>query len=169
LFAHISSSASTRSSEPEKSTLTTGDASPPAQSTPPQTPRTRSHEDQAATGSASPPAATRSIPTDGTTIGPVLGKLTIVISEGRALRPSVDPYVVCDFQQSQYISDGPVGGDKRDVVKKAPSNTASQNAADRRRPMAIPMRSRQSSSSGREVRAQAREVTNPRWDHKAVL
>jgi protein-serine/threonine kinase len=155
--------------EPEKSTLTTGDASPPAQSTPPQTPRTRSHEDQAATGSASPPAATRSIPTDGTTIGPVLGKLTIVISEGRALRPSVDPYVVCDFQQSQYISDGPVGGDKRDVVKKAPSHTASQNAADRRRPMAIPMRSRQSSSSGREVRAQAREVTNPRWDHKAVL
>jgi protein-serine/threonine kinase len=113
----------------------------------------------------------RSIQTDGTTIGPVLGKLVVVISEGRALRPSIDPYVVCDFQQSQYISEGPIGGEKREAVKKAPhnGNAQLQAAGERRRPMAIPMRSRQSSSSGRDGRTEAREVTNPRWDHKAVL
>ena len=103
----------------------------------------------------------------------MLGKLTVVISEGRGLRPSIDPYVVCEFQLSQYISEGPVSGTQNDGGLRAAlygsSGISIQPAGgDRQRPMAIPMRSRQSSSSGRDTKTQ-QEVTNPRWNHNAVL
>jgi protein-serine/threonine kinase len=149
----------------------------PNQSTPPQTPRTRSQEAKPPTA---PPTATntptkaptKSIRTEGTTIGPVLGKLTVDISEGRGLKPSYDPYVVCEFQLSQYISEGPSG------EKENKSGSTSKDglgrivirpaSSEQGRPMAIPMRSRQSSSSGRDPQAQ-QEVVNPKWDHRAVL
>jgi protein-serine/threonine kinase len=108
-----------------------------------------------------------------TATGPVLGKLTVVISEGRGLRPSIDPYVVCEFQLSQYISDGPVsgtnnGGSLRTGPYGSSGISIQPAGGDRQRPMAIPMRSRQSSSSGRDAKTQ-QEVTNPHWNHKAVL
>jgi serine/threonine protein kinase SCH9 len=137
------------------------------QNTPPQTPRTRSQEDENGSGMSTPsrlPA--KEIPTAA---GPVLGKLTVDISEGRGLRPSVDPYVVCEFQLSQYISEGPIGGKRKDGnVQVIPQGFGAQFRGDRMRPLAIPMRSRQSSNSGRDPNTQ-QEVTNPRWDHKAVL
>jgi serine/threonine protein kinase SCH9 len=141
------------------------------QNTPPQTPRTRSQEDENGSGMSTPSKnSTKEIPT---TIGPVLGKLTVVISEGRGLRPSIDPYVVCEFQLSQYISEGPVGGGRNQGNSRTAAHGGSgisiqPAGGDRHRPMAIPMRSRQSSSSGRDVRMH-QEVTNPRWDHKALL
>jgi hypothetical protein len=146
--------------------LTKGALSPPLQqSTPPQTPRTRSQEDRTDSGANTPSRLSNSsnIKTDGTTIGPVLGTLTVMISEGRGLRPSIDPYVVCEFQLSQYISDGPVA-----QTTNGSSGVTIQPAVGKGRPMAIPMKSRQSSSTGRDTTEQ-QEVTNPKWEHKAVL
>jgi len=149
--------------------LITGGSLPSSQSTPPQTPRSRSQEDETQSGATTPSkraAVKTTISTEGTTIGPVLGKLTVLIKQGRGLRPSVDPYVVCEFQLSQYISEGP--------VQEAPSergNTSSiaiKPALGNGRPMAIPMKSRQSSSSGRDSKTM-HEVTDPKWNHKAVL
>jgi hypothetical protein len=153
----------------ERQKLTGGVVSPlNIQNTPPQTPRTRSQEDNNGSGMSSPSRETpKSIPTDGTTVGPVLGKLTVTISEGRGLRPSLDPYVVCEFQLSQDISESPVSG--QGDGSAAPNIAIKPSSADRRRPMAIPMKSRQSSSSGRDSNKQQSEITNPRWNHKAVL
>lgn len=170
--SHISKSPcqSISSKKNENTRLTMGVSSPSLkQSTPPQTPRTQSQEDATGSGYNTPAQSSSSndnIKTDGTTIGPVLGTLTVLIKEGRGLRPSVDPYVVCEFQLSQYISDGPVSQDTE--TTNGASGVTIQPAAGRGRPMAIPMKSRQSSSSGRDT-TQSQEVTNPRWDHKAVL
>jgi hypothetical protein len=157
------------SKEDAKMGLTKG--APPLplqQSTPPQTPRTRSQEDRTDSGANTPARLSNSsnIKTDGTTIGPVLGTLTVIIKEGRGLRPSIDPYVVCEFQLSQYISEGPVT--QASKTSNDSSGVTIQSVAGKGRPMAIPMRSRQSSSSGRDAAAM-QEVTNPKWDHKAVL
>jgi protein-serine/threonine kinase len=153
----------------ERQKLTGGVSSPlQIQNTPPQTPRTRSQEDNNGSGMSTPSRETsKQIPTEGTTVGPVLGKLTVIISEGRGLRPSLDPYVVCEFQLSQDISESPVGG--QNDGPSAPNISVKPSSGDRRRPMAIPMKSRQSSSSGRDNNKQQSEITNPRWNHKAVL
>ncbi|KAF2665372.1 serine/threonine protein kinase [Microthyrium microscopicum] len=144
-----------------------------ALNTPPQTPRSRSQEDTSHSGASTPSRTVvkdiKDIKTEGTTIGPVLGKLTIGISEGRGLRPSVDPYVVCEFQLSQYISEGPISPkESTNKLQNGGSGISIQAAAGKGRPMAIPMRSRQSSNSGRDPNA-PQETTNPRWDHQAVF
>jgi serine/threonine protein kinase SCH9 len=139
--------------------------------TPPQTPRTRSQEDETPSGAATPKSSKTSADPLAATIGPVLGKLTVQIREGRGLRPSVDPYVVVEFQLSQYISEGPVkgGDDSRSTGHGSGGPSAAQAVmVGSRKPMAIPMRSRQSSSSGRDVSA-PQEVTNPKWNHRALL
>lgn len=42
--------------------------------------------------------------------------------------------------------------------------------SDSGRPMAIPMKSRQSSSHGFDSRERnLDEITNPKWDHEAIL
>jgi hypothetical protein len=176
--------------------LTSGGASPPrSQSTPPQTPRTRSQEEtstkvKAPSAPTAPPAqiaqiaptrppltsvasssSTRHVFTEGATIGPVLGKLTVDITEGRGLRPSHDPYVVCEFQLSQFISEGPQSDgskSRRPSGQNEPTGISIRPAVGDGRAMAIPMRSRQSSSTGRDSRSQ-KEVTDPRWNHKALL
>ena len=116
--------------------------------------------------------------TDDALMGHPRGKLTIKISSGRGLRPSLDPYVVCKFQYNEYISRGPRNdsGSALDTdgtadrfrdgglhIKRTDSNNG--------RPMAIPMKSRQSSQtsmSGRDA-SRGREVTDPVWNHEAVL
>jgi hypothetical protein len=149
----------------------TGKPSAISQSTPPQTPRTQSQAEPTPSGADTPRSSTK-IQTEGTTLGPVLGKLSVLISEGRGLRPSVNPYVVCEFQLSQYISDGPAKDSGSDSKKPSYSNGASATAqavmAGGRKPMAIPMRSRQSSRSGRDTSAE-QEVVNPKWNHRALL
>ena len=165
--------ASSSLAENENVKLTDGGSLPPQnQSTPPHTPRTRSHEGKVISTKNTPSKlSAKPISTEGATLGPVLGKLTVDITEGRGLKPSHDPYVVCEFQLSQFISEGPVAG-------RNENETSSQNGAGRitirpasteyGRPMAIPMRSRQSSNTGREPRTHD-EVVNPKWDHRAVL
>ncbi len=108
------------------------------------------------------------------------GKLTIKIAEARGLRRTRDPYVVAVFQRSELISSGPRHSEADDEPV-GPGNAISsipiqRQASDSGRPpMAIPMRSRQSSNTSvtdyaafrnRSVR---RSLTNPKWDAEAVL
>lgn len=183
LNAHLSNSRhpSTSFSNRESSGLTKGTSVPsseqstPAQ-TPPQTPRSRSHEGNAS-GAATPLG--KSGNANGATIGPVLGKLSVAISEGRGLRSSVDPYVVCQFQCAEYISEGPTNGESdmsRDdgglaMLKNGGGGIPIQRTGSDRggKSQAIPMRSRQSSRVGRDISGSWTEVTDPKWGHKAVL
>ncbi|KAF2432740.1 kinase-like protein [Tothia fuscella] len=141
--------------------------------TPPHTPRSRSHGEPASR-TATPPSKSGGN-ANGTTIGPVLGKLSVAISEGRGLRSSVDPYVVCQFQCAEYISEGPTNGEVVDdgyaIPKAAGSGVPiSRTDSDRGiKPQAIPMRSRQSSRVGRDISGSFTETTDPKWGHKAVF
>ncbi|KAF2133470.1 Pkinase-domain-containing protein [Dothidotthia symphoricarpi CBS 119687] len=166
-------SASQLNGEAEK---LTGDFAPQGQATPPQTPRTRSQE-----GKSKPSSLSRTSLVSNTSTAskenkeePVVstpkGKLAVTISEGRGLRPSVDPYVVCQFQWAEYISDGP----RHDPTKKG-RPTAMQmrrTESEMGRPMAIPMKSRQSSHSGNSSDPKedtSEDVTSPKWEHEAIF
>lgn len=138
------------------------------QATPPQTPRTQSHENKyhpsnlAHHKSATGPNAAL--------LGPPKGKLSVFIAEGRGLRPSADPYVVCQFQWSEYISEGPrsTGGAQDGGSSGMPIRRVDNTG----RPMAIPMKSRQNSHAGNADSKDSKQdnhVTNPKWEHEAVL
>ncbi|KAI1190526.1 serine/threonine-protein kinase sck1 [Nemania serpens] len=111
---------------------------------------------------------------------PQRGKLTIKIREGRGLRKSRDPYVVAVFQRSELISPGPRTFEDDDEVA-APVTTVhmggipiSRQGSDSGRPMAIPMKSRQSSNTSvSEYTAfrnrTRRSFTSPKWDAEAVF
>ncbi|KAJ5948598.1 AGC-kinase C-terminal [Penicillium verhagenii] len=106
-------------------------------------------------------------PQNGPPVGPLKGKLTVKISEGRGLRPSVDPYVVCVFEWNEYISKGTKDGEEEqeeNMRRQIESDVAAG------RPMAIPMRSRQSSNnSAFDADKGKSPVTDPHWDHAAVF
>ncbi|KIW08486.1 hypothetical protein, variant 1 [Verruconis gallopava] len=153
----------------ESSRLTQSASAPRKQNTPPQTPRTRSQEGTQS-GTATPRSGSDG--PRGATIGPVLGKLSVEISEGRGLRPSVDPYVVCQFQWSEFISEGPISpsSEKANGATKSGGIAIQRTHSERGGvPQAIPMRSRQSSHSGRDVSGDYQETTDPKWHHKAVF
>lgn len=94
------------------------------------------------------------------------------------MRPSVDPYVVCQFQWAEYISEGPRN---EESPKKLGDGLGRGNSAvmmkrtdsDYGRPMAIPMRSRQSSNSGTssdpKENGQPKQVIDPKWEHDAIF
>lgn len=107
------------------------------------------------------------------------GKLTIKISEARGLRKSRDPYVVVVFQRSELISGGPHNVEDEKKLSVAIPGMGGvpiqRQGSDSGRPMAIPMRSRQSSNTSisdyntfrsRNSRA---SFTNPKWDAEAAL
>lgn len=139
-----------------------------------QTEKTASNESSGATETptvVNPPTAT-STPT-------TKGKLTIKISEGRGLRKCHAPYVVAVFQRSELISHGPRNKEEDDesaissvVMGGVPIQ---RQGSDSGRPMAIPMRSRQSSNTSTgefnsfRTRTHRRSFTNPKWDAEAVL
>jgi serine/threonine protein kinase SCH9 len=107
------------------------------------------------------------------------GKLTIKITEGKGLRRSRDPYVVIVFQRSELISAGPRPSEDDDeaaIASVAMGGVPIQRqASDSGRPMAIPMRSRQSSNTSIPDPSMFRNrnarlsFTNPKWDAEAVL
>lgn len=118
-------------------------------------------------------------PSDSSAVPTTKGKLTIKISEARGLRRCRAPYVVAVFQRSELISGTPREEEEDDET--AISNVAmggvpiQRQASDSGRPMAIPMRSRQSSNTSIgefnsfRNRNQRRSFTNPKWDAEAVL
>ena len=107
------------------------------------------------------------------------GKLTIKIMEGRNLRKSRDPYVVAVFQRSELISGGPHSFLDDDEASLAAAPTSGipmkrQGSDSGRPPMAIPMRSRQSSNTSITDYAtfrnrNRRSFTKPRWGAEAIL
>ncbi|KAF1987121.1 kinase-like protein [Aulographum hederae CBS 113979] len=139
--------------------------------TPPQTPRSRSHEGKQQPSNLSHTTTHAKLTsTHGNTIGPVLGKLSVGITAGRGLRPSSDAYVVCQFQWAESISDGP----KRDVVEhlEPAGGMAMRRTDSEGRPRAIPMKSRQSSNTGmaemRDLKLN-QGITDPVWNHEAIF
>ncbi|KAJ5140368.1 hypothetical protein N7448_003776 [Penicillium atrosanguineum] len=111
------------------------------------------------------PRESSSSPQNGAPVGALKGKLFVKISEARGLRPSTDPYVVCVFEWNEYISKGAKDGEEE---KKRRQMDAEAEAG---RPMAIPMKSRQSShNSALDGENKGRmPVTDPHWDHEAVF
>ncbi|KAM7193536.1 Serine/threonine-protein kinase [Rhypophila sp. PSN 637] len=107
------------------------------------------------------------------------GKLTIKISEAKGLRKCRDPYVVVVFQRSELISAGPRAGEDDDDAAIAAVQMGGvpiqRQGSDSGRPMAIPMRSRQSSNTSISDfttfrnRNNRRSFTNPKWDAEAVF
>ncbi|KFY86782.1 hypothetical protein V500_07395 [Pseudogymnoascus sp. VKM F-4518 (FW-2643)] len=108
------------------------------------------------------------------------GKLTVKIAEARGLRRSKDPYVVAVFQRNELVSKGPRSEDEEDededaTISPPPGGIPiSRQASDSGRPMAIPMKSRQSSNTSdpepRDFKVKTRRsMTNPKWDTEAVF
>ncbi|EED19512.1 cAMP-dependent protein kinase-like, putative [Talaromyces stipitatus ATCC 10500] len=106
---------------------------------------------------------------DGPAVAPLKGKLSVKISRARGLRPSTDPYVVCVFEWNEYISKG------TQSAAQSPEGRAGDKDYldnDSGRPMAIPMKSRQSSHNSQldnvDLKGRA-PVTDPQWNHEAVF
>ena len=107
------------------------------------------------------------------------GKLTVKINEARGLRKSRDPYVVAVFQRNELVSRGPrddEGEDNDESTISMPMGgiPIMRSGSDTGRPMAIPMKSRQSSNTSlsdyRDFKVKGRRsFTNPKWDTEAVL
>lgn len=169
--------------------LTSEGSSKSGQSTPTRSlsttqPARNDGQDEAKSSRGSASATGTHTPTgtsSGTSAPAAKGKLTIKISEARGLKKCRSPYVVVVFQRSELISGGPRAGEEDDET--AISNVAMggvpiqrQPSDSGRTPMAIPMRSRQSSNTsiGGEFgsfrnRTHRRSFTNPKWDAEAVL
>jgi protein-serine/threonine kinase len=112
-------------------------------------------------------------------VGPPRGKLSVKIMEARGLRPSLEPYVVCVFEWNEYISKGPKADEptaekeafkgREDLFGGVPIK---RSGSDMGRSMAIPMKSRQSSTASlsdqKNFKAD-RQVTSPKWEHGATL
>lgn len=180
-------SSSRRSSEKEKRVLTQGVRL--SQNTPPQTPRALSQDNKSDDGATS---GTMQVPTEdkssrsssGTSdrppVGRTRGQLQVEVLEGRGLRPSTAPYVVCIYQLNEDISEG--ANDEMDTRQDSGPEKEEDLAkgvamrrlgSDQGRPMAIPGRpSRQTSQTDiAKLRQSAanRQTTDPVWKHNAVL
>ncbi|KAL7628363.1 Serine/threonine-protein kinase [Parahypoxylon ruwenzoriense] len=116
--------------------------------------------------------------TGGAQAPPQRGKLTIKILEARGLRKSRDPYVVAVFQRNELISHGPQTFEDEDEPAAQPVAMGGipiqRQGSDSGRPMAIPMRSRQSSNTSitdyNTFRNRPRRsFTSPKWDAEAVF
>ncbi|KAH8836943.1 hypothetical protein MCOR07_006570 [Pyricularia oryzae] len=137
--------------------------------------RSGSHEDKAngtSTGTSTP--SLRS----GEQVAAPKGKLTVKITEGRGVRKCRDPYVVAVCQRSELISGGPrtfEDEDELSVSTPLGGVLISRSGSDMgRTPMAIPMRSRQSSNTSvteyNTFRNRTRRTfTRPKWDAEAVF
>ena len=149
-------------------------------SNPMQSPPDDSHLSGQQQGVTKPDGSgTLAVPANSPPVGPPKGKLSVRIMQARGLRPSYDPYVVCVFEWNEYISKGPKRDDsdmekdeskgKDEAFKAVPIR---RSGSDMGRSMAIPMKSRQSSTtslSDQKNFKSGRQVTDPRWEHEVVL
>lgn len=96
------------------------------------------------------------------------GTLRVKIAEARGLRPSFDPYVVCVFEWNEFISKSAKDEEADSLERQKSEENAEIDAG---RPMAIPMKSRQSSNNSLLEGDPDRKmpVTDPHWNHEAVL
>ncbi|PBP22542.1 cAMP-dependent protein kinase catalytic subunit [Diplocarpon rosae] len=133
----------------------------------------KSHNTEATSATPSSPGST------GVQAPAPKGKLTVKIAEARGLRNSRDPYVVAVFQRNELVSKGPLPPDDEDTEDPTSSPglggiPITRSGSDSGRPMAIPMKSRQSSSTStseyRDFKSKGRKsMTNPKWDTEAIF
>ena len=108
------------------------------------------------------------------------GKLSMNISRGRGLKPSIDPYVVCFFEWNAYITRGPKQAQESNERSSSKSREAlfggvpiQKSVSDMGRSVAIPMKSRQGSSTSisdqRNATHREQQVTDPKWDIEAIF
>lgn len=112
-------------------------------------------------------------------VGPPKGKLSVRISEGRGLKPSYDPYAVCVFEYNEAVARNPKQEERNTEKDEGKIGdlglggaTMYRSRSDMGRSMAIPMKSRQSSTTSLSEQKHfkaGRQVTNPKWDHEAML
>lgn len=174
-----------------ENTKLTDDAEPPRKkNTPPRTPRALSHdgpESARKSATASTPRNSQSPAREGTVrsqqgsapVSPPKGKLTVKIPEARGLRPSFYPYAVCVFEWNESIAKGDKlesvemeRDDSRGMEDPSLALRIKRSGSEMGRSMAIPMKSRQSSTtslSDQKTFKSGRHVTDPRWDHEAML
>lgn len=174
-----------------ENTKLTDDAAPPRKkNTPPHTPRALSNdgsEGARRSAATSTPRNGQSPARNGATksqqgsapVSPPKGKLTVKIPEARGLRPSYYPYAVCVFEWNESIA----RGNKAEYVEMERDDSRGRehpgltlpikrSGSEMGRSMAIPMKSRQSSTtslSDQKTFKNGKEVTDPRWDHEAIL
>ncbi|RKF58523.1 Serine/threonine-protein kinase SCH9 [Golovinomyces cichoracearum] len=106
------------------------------------------------------------------------GRLVVQIIEARGLRRSRDPYVVAVFQRNELVSKGPLPqgeyiDEKQESSLTTGGQAVSRSASDSGKPMAIPMKSRQSSNTSisdhRDFKNPRKSTINPHWGTKAVF
>jgi serine/threonine protein kinase len=162
-----------------------------SKSTPPRTPRALSHNEPStavddpptlAPPTHTPQKSSRSSSSQSTnqpTVGLTKGQLSVNIVQGRGLKPSTAPYVVCIYQLNEDISNGAevdATGPKtqeRDDENMARGVAMRKMGSDQGKPMTIPsLGSRQTSQteiSKLKDTASESQVTEPLWNHGAVL
>lgn len=112
-------------------------------------------------------------------VKPPRGKLKVKIPEARGIRPSYYPYAVCVFEGNESIARGTTIEDE-DTEKNANKQhdpilagiRAKPIIGDMGRSMAIPMKSRQGSTtslSEHKTFKMGRQLTDTKWDHEAEL
>ena len=107
------------------------------------------------------------------------GTLFVNISEARGIRPSHEPYVVCVFESNEYISKGPQNAPQQGAERATLSAQQDgggvpikRSASDMGKAMAIPMKSRQSSTaslSDQKTFQNVQLITCPVWNQEAIL
>ena len=109
-------------------------------------------------------------------VGPLKGKLLVKVIEARGLRPSQDPFVVCVFEWNESIAKAPtqVEGIYKDENRDGFSVPLPirRSLSEMGRSMAIPMKSRQSSTtsvSDHKTFQNGRTLTDPCWYHEGIL
>ncbi|EDN96200.1 hypothetical protein SS1G_01124 [Sclerotinia sclerotiorum 1980 UF-70] len=146
------------------------------------TAQTSNGQNDKSSTSERPAVTSRADSSIGGAVGPPKGKLTVKINEARGLRKSLDPYVVAVFQRNELVSKGPQSeeDDEDDGNSHSPGGIPiggipiTRTGSDSGRPMAIPMKSRQSSNTSlseyRDFKNKGRKMfTHPKWDAEAVF
>lgn len=183
------SALSSLTSHLELTRLTDHAVSPRTKSTPPLTPRALSNDgsesarrtppitDQGNETSHASGATAAPTPRSSPPVGPPKGKLSVIIAGARGLRPSFNPYAVCAFEEIESIATGYRQGDT-EASPEARVRDPSAGGVPIRGPngemgrsMAIPMKSRQSSTTSLKDQKEFKNgrITDPVWNHEAVL
>lgn len=110
--------------------------------------------------------------TGGGSVGSIKGKLRVTICEARGLRPGFDPYVVCVFESNEVISKSAHDEEEASIERQQKEQEKSDIEAGR--PIAIPLKSRQSSSNSLPSLLEGQDpkgkvMTDPHWNHEALL
>ena len=165
--------------------LTDDVVSPRNKNTPPLTPRALSNDGSESAKHSQRPTDSpsgKSIPAHSSPhasppVNPPKGKLSVVVSQARGLRPSYNPYAVTVFEWIESVARPSKAGptETENDSKRAEllgGVPIKRSGSDMGRSMAIPMKSRQSSTtslSDQKDFKNGRYITDPRWDHVAIL